>query len=799
MSQNNLRQKLKSFVGRAREIADIRVRLQDEHCRLLTLVGPGGIGKTELAVQVVAQCVDQFTDGVYFVPLQSLNDPEFIVSAIADAVNFQFVFGSGHPKQQLINYLRKRDALLVLDNFEHLLDSAQLLSDILQSTSHLYILVTSRERLDLVEEWVLDVRELNYPTDTGESDIETYDAIELFLQRVRQIHGAIELTTSQKASVIRICQLVGGIPLGIEMAATRVRSLSLEDIATEIEQSLDVLQTSARNVEPRHRNIRATIDPMYDQLTDEQQLTFEQLSQFRGGFTRDAAEHVTGTSIQTLAVLVEHSLVRMDNNGRYDLNELLRQYAEERLSDHSDEMEQTRARHSQYFLDFLAQHRMQISGSEQQQVLNQIQCEIDNIRAAWKWAVDRQYAEKIGEVCHVLWLYYDIRGGFWEGEQAFRLAAEALGLHKTQAGKSLNLGKVMARYGAHCQSINLHENGRQLLEESLIVLHRFSAREDIAFVLLRLSDTINYFDNDPETAQTYVDKSWAIYRDLDVLWGMGYCRRALAKSALYRGDFEAAWHWSEECLELYKPLTKSYERSLALGIASLSALELKQYEVAHHLTEELLPLMHEIGTPWNIANALLIKGATVCRLTDYAKARDYLSKGLIQAYDVGFLPIIMFGLVQTAVWLVATGDKVKGLEITSFVAESPVPPLTGKSPVNDVISQLRQDLSIEEFNAAVKRGRLFNLETVRVSCLNGLQTNIVGSSLSPQPSKIALTERELEVLALVAEGLNSPEVAQRLHLSVHTIRWYLKRIYTKLGVHNRTQALSCAFDLNLLP
>src|SRR5579871_4795568 len=240
---NKLVSALPPLIGRRQEVEWISQHLQKSDIRLLTLVGPGGIGKTRLAVETAQQFPE-----VWFVLLQPLTSPDFIVSTIASAIGFQFYSG-GDPKQQLIDYLREKSWLLVLDNFEHLLDGAPLLSEILASAPDVRILVTSRERLNLAEEWVLDIDGLAYPSDVNESPLEQYSAVELFVHHAQRVKASFQLGKAQQPAVVRICRLVGGMPLALELAASWVRALSCETIADEIERSLDILETSARDVE----------------------------------------------------------------------------------------------------------------------------------------------------------------------------------------------------------------------------------------------------------------------------------------------------------------------------------------------------------------------------------------------------------------------------------------------------------------------------------------------------------------------------------------------------------------------
>ncbi|MFN8376606.1 MAG: AAA family ATPase [Anaerolineae bacterium] len=337
METNHLPTTHTSFIGRDVEYREIAQLLSNSPCRLLTLVGPGGIGKTRLALEAMRQF--SFPHGVYFVSLQSLTSPAFMLSTLADALGFQFYSGAD-PKQQLLHYVSEKSLLLVLDNLEHLLEGVTLLSDMLAAAPRIRILATSRERLNLREEWVLEVKGLQFPPTDAELNLEPYSAIHLFLQHTRRANVNFTLTDAQKPAVIRICRLIGGMPLAIELSATWVKVLSCEQIAHEIERSLDILETGARNIEPRHRSMRAVLDQSWHLLSHAERDTCRRLSVFRGSFSREAAEYVAGTSLRVLTALLDKSLLRLSENGRYDLQELVRQYAEEELAERPGEREQ---------------------------------------------------------------------------------------------------------------------------------------------------------------------------------------------------------------------------------------------------------------------------------------------------------------------------------------------------------------------------------------------------------------------------------------------------------------------------
>ena len=342
---DNLPGQLTPFVGREIERKRIAEQLADPDCRLLTLVAPGGMGKTSLALAVAREQLETFKDGVWFVPLAAVADAEQMLFAVTDALT---LFPTQDPKAQLLSHLEDKDMLLLLDNLEHL-SELTLISEMLASARGLKILATSRAQLRLRAEWLFDVSGLSFPKKDTIS-AETYDAVELFLQTASRLAPDLRFEASDLQVISRICRLVAGMPLAIELAASWLRILAPEDIASEITQSLDVLETSAPDMPERHQSIRAVFDYSWELLTPKQQVALAKLTIFKGSFDRQASVSILKLSTRELLELVSKSLLQRDADGRFALHPLIHFYASEKLA--ANGLESLSTNHAQYYAEF---------------------------------------------------------------------------------------------------------------------------------------------------------------------------------------------------------------------------------------------------------------------------------------------------------------------------------------------------------------------------------------------------------------------------------------------------------------
>jgi|SRR5579859_468847 len=480
-ARHNLPPQPTPFVGRETELAALDELLANPACRLITLAGPGGIGKTRLAIQAAAEQSVAFTQGAVFVPLAPLSSANLIAPAIAAALGLS-LFGKEPPAAQLLRYLRDQEILLILDNFEHLLDGAALLLAILQQTAGVTLLITSREPLKLRAEWVFDVEGLPVPAADDLGEMQSFDAVTLFLQRARQAVTSFEVAGADAPFVARICQLVAGMPLGIELAATWVRALSCPEIARAIEQDLDVLASELRDVPDRHRSLRAVFNHSWALLSADEQAILGRLAVFRTGFTGAAAAEVAGATPAHLRALVDKSLLRRGLDERYELHELVRQFAAERLRAAEAE-EETPARHLAYYLTLAEETEPKLRRPGQAIWLNRLSREDDNFRAALEWALETDEAESALRLAGALRWYWDLKNYNLE---ARRWLAAALDLKASQGPLARSAWRAKALLGVFPvgeETPDLRAARQSRLEESLSIYRELGDKVGMAEAL----------------------------------------------------------------------------------------------------------------------------------------------------------------------------------------------------------------------------------------------------------------------------------------------------------------------------
>ncbi|MBL8164501.1 MAG: hypothetical protein JNJ61_21105 [Anaerolineae bacterium] len=829
MVAHNIPMNASPFVGRTRELADVLRLLADPACRLLTLVGPGGMGKTRLALEAARQMLDsdqqaeaanrptEFPDGAFVVALQPIAAPEFIATAIADAVHYQFYEGD-EPLEQLLCFLREKALLLVLDNFEHVLDGAGLVETLLTGAPGLKVLATSRERLNLQEEWLYTVEGMRFPRSDDDQPLEDFSAVRLFAQAARRLRPDFTLE-AERGGVRRICELVEGMPLALELAASWVRTLSCTEIADEIARGLDILETSTRNMPQRHRSMRAVLDYSWTCLPDTERAAFQRLSVFHGGFTRAAAQAVAGASLRILSALVNKSLLRHNAIGRYDLHELVRQYAREQLESVPGTQAETIARHTAFYADFMAQRWIDLRGSQQRTAIAEIEGEIENVRAAWSYAIEQHDYAAVSRMVMALWYVHvltyrskDVHEIFSKAISALRAAPitpasqRALGLLLTTQGS------ILAEKGGNIQQGSVMGEGRAWLYEGLELLRAHaSTPEDLVLALCSLCYAsvmlLGWNANATLDRQEWVNitrlaqEGLQIARQANYTWGMAQMNYVSGLVAMVVDDFDTAQRLGDEALQLAQaagdPALAGVIAGPFLGrVAELNGdyAESKRFRQLSNRALQEHGYWLQVG--WNYQGM----GYIAFLEHDYAEAeRDYREalKVYLNVHDHPYRTgQINQSLVNVAKLWAAQGQLERALALVLAIRDSKESGEIAHEWTDELAAELKSRMTPDAAARAEQAAQALDTQTVAAAFVQEADAPLPLTSAAARPE--ALTEREHEILRLIADGLSNRDIAEKLVFSVGTVKWYINQIYSKLSVGSRTQALVRARELHLL-
>ena len=659
---HNLPPRLTPFIGRRQELDTIDDLLKSPDVRLVTLIGPGGMGKTRLALASAERQLSSvpnetptappFPQGVYFVSLAQLDTAEHIIPTVADALNYALETGAQKArsaKQQVLDYLRQKQLLLIFDNFEHVLDGVDLVLDILQTAPAVKIVATSRERLRLHQEYVYAIKGLEFPNKVRRSfNEENLDcpAIELFLQSARRVQPDFELTADSWLDLLEICNMIEGMPLGIELAASWVDMLSLADIAAEIRKNMDFLEADVRNLPARQRSLRAIFETSWQRLALPEQEVFAQLSIFRGGFTRQAAEKITGASLRMLTKLADKSLLQFDKqHGRYQIHEMLRQYGAEQLITTVIDKVIIWDRYSAYYCAMLRKLHPDLKSARQRAAMSLIEADLENGRTAWKWAAACRYVGQLAQAMNSLGHFYEWQGRYPEGLEAFETAAVALHAHVGDLAEDdsqlieakLVLAQILAWQGVFNRLLGYTDTAEALLEKCLHLLDDPAlAAEDTrpakAFALLQLGSSTFVAHN---TVYQRYRQSLDLYRALDDPWGIAMALSSLGRFTRTTGDYPKTQQLWEESLERWRMLGS--ERGIANALAELSLLARYQshYQEAERLAHECLLLARDLGNRAAIADGLGNLAMSYYFLGKFQRAHDTLVECLALYDDLG--------------------------------------------------------------------------------------------------------------------------------------------------------------------
>lgn len=619
---HNLPATLTHFVGRREELRALHDLLLRE--RLVTLTGVGGTGKTRLALETARQALPDFPGGAFFVPLDPVAAPDQLAFALIEALQITSYLGSG-LKADLFNFLRDRRILLVLDNFEHLIAGAGLLVEILQQARQVAMLITSRERLNVYGECIFEVGGLPLPEDDTLAAAGRSAAVQLFVQSAQRACRTFALAQENCRQVVRICRLVEGLPLALEMSGAWLRSMGCAEIAAQIERDLDFLTADWQDVPERRRSMRATIEHSWSLLDAAEQRSFARLAVFRGDFTAEAACAAAGISIPQLAALADKSLLRWDaGRSLYSIHPLLKRFAAERLAENPEDERRVRDLHGAHYLALLAERAAALPGGTARDIGDAL----GDIRAAWEWAAEHRQVEPLAGAMDCLFRFYEMRGLAEEGLQLFAHAAERV---EEPAALAWNL---RARQGACLVLQEMFDAGRQLLESCLTAFRAADDPAGAALCLLWLGRERLLQSKHAESA-AYLREAAALARAHALRGVEAGSLDSLGESDIAQGRLADAQQTYQAALDAYRALGDRRGEAKALRQYGAVATHLGDYDTAIAYGRLALELFAEIGDAPGEALACDLIGGSYVYQGRLSEALAYQRRSLDLARRLG--------------------------------------------------------------------------------------------------------------------------------------------------------------------
>ncbi len=716
---NNLPRQLTTFVGRRAEIADVKRILASGP--LVTLTGPGGVGKTRLALEVASDLLDLYDEGAWLAEFGSLTDPEFVVPAVAGALGI-----SEQPGRPLlatiIEHLRNRRVLLIFDNCEHVLDAAaELANAVLRGCAGVRILATSREGLGIPGEAIFPIPSLSLPDEhqaRAGMDLDQFEAIRLFAERAMSASPAFRVTEANVGHVVKICRRLDGVPLALELAAARVRAIAVDQIAARLDDRFRLLTGSSRLTVPRHQTLRQTIDWSYDLLADEERLLFRRLSVFAGSFSLTAAEGICGGGavdpidmLDLLSRLVDKSLLLADaaeGEVRFRLLETVRQYARDQLLASGEARDMGR-RHRDWYLALVEQVAPAFfRGSESGAPLDQLDREHENLRAALQWSDDEPGESETGlRLAAALWRFWEIRGHLVEGRAWLeRTLAATSGMPELRAEVLTGAGILALMQGDHTAAFGHHE-------QSLALRHQLGNRLAIASAASNLANTAA-LRGDYGRARSLYEEAVASFREAGDLYGTAYGLVNMAEVVGRQGDEPAARWIFEESLATFRRVGDRWGEAYALDSYGLTASRWRDAPGARTLLTQALSIAHDLGDDRGVARVLTHLADVASMQGETARAKALCLESLSIRRSLGDAPGVA-GALEKLAWVVMTQDAEAAARLvgTAEALRESIRarmPLAGQPDYEERLHALQAMLDEVSYLAAVRAGRTMSPE-----------------------------------------------------------------------------------------
>jgi predicted ATPase/DNA-binding CsgD family transcriptional regulator len=861
ITPHNLPAPLTSIIGREQEVTAVAALLARPEIRLLTLTGTGGVGKTRLALAVAHSLLSKFPDGVFFVSLAALEDPDLVIRAIAHTLTIKDA-GASSLLALLQAYLRDKRFLLLLDNFEQVLPAAPRLTDLLASCPNLTMLVTSRASLHVRGEQEFPVPPLEI-ADLAHlpslDDLSRSPAIALFLARAQAIQPTFQLSAANAPTIAEICARLDGLPLAIELAAARLKLLPPQALLARLEQRLSLLTGGGQNAPARHQTLRKTLAWSYDLLSPEEQWLFRRVSVFVGGFTLQAVEALCQTpgapapdALDRVASLLDKSLVyrtaqQPEDEPRFALLETVREFGLECLAE-AGETEATRQAHAAYYLQLAEEANLHLQAAEQGQWFDCLERERENLRAAMSFLLERarvegqpaedqrQYAQLALRFCTALYWFWYTRMYYREG---LRFLEQAIAVGQ-RADARLRL-RALSDAGALYSELDALDRADEMLNESLTLAREYGDQAGMANALFQLGCVKivqgRYADSLPQ-----IEESAALFLQLGDTWSRARSLTQLGCLATTQGAHAQARALLEEALATYRALgdrfrialvlyelararwvdqqdilkTKALaEESLALYravgakacsadvLALLAEIALAQGEPirAREMAEEAVAIFKEVGIAWETARVMTSLAHIAAAQGDLEAARTCYQEGfsLTSKYSDWLMAVILEGLAAVVAEQGSPAWAAQLWGAAEALRERLGAPMQPlfRSAYDQAVAGVRSVLGEKTFATAWAEGRALTPK----QAFAAQPQPMLPRPAPPARATIApggLTAREVEVLRLLAEGLTDTQIAERLIISPRTVNNHLTSIYSKLEVSSRVAATRYALEQQLI-
>ncbi|MBN1425634.1 tetratricopeptide repeat protein, partial [Candidatus Fermentibacteria bacterium] len=667
------------FVGREREVSALIGLLADPQVRLITLVGPGGIGKSRLAVETAQRVTERFSDGVFVVPLSEVRSPAFIPLAIANALGLSF--GPGDRLDvQVQRYLRGKAALLVLDDLDRVVDGAGQIGDLVRETTLMKIIGTCRERLRLRLERMFDVGGLEVPAEEETRSLLSFDSVRLFRESAQRVCPAYALTAEEEPVVAQICRALEGVPLAIELAAGWVRVLPVRGILKEVMGGMETLTSTDRDVAPRHTSMAATFQRSWMMLSEQERLVLLRFSVFRGGFDRDAAQAVAGATLPVLASLVDKSLIGRDVFGRFRMHGLLRQYVQKRLAQDADGNHAAKRAHSRYYGSFMQSRGPLLRSPRMASAYEEIARERANVDSGFEWSLHHDDLDRLKFYIEPLSRYFQHRSQFQEGEQLF-----TRGLHVLterfpnppilpSPEERMTLAQIKTCLALNKGRLGYYTEARNLLADSLAVFEHLGTARDSAFCLRIMAnlagaqghyrEALGLFDRalsvlqesgetemqgiilsqmagvvltlgEIERAQNLRESARAMLEKAGDPIPLAQTLNGLGDIALHRGNRRQAQEYYERAFSIIQETGHEGVLCVTIDRLAIVARSRGDYHKAKCLNEEVLRRHRETGSLSGIARGLYVLGNCLVYLEELGRSRELLVESVDLYHSIG--------------------------------------------------------------------------------------------------------------------------------------------------------------------